>query len=203
MARRHLTGMPLVLMLLALLFAPPALADEALLRDLRAGGHIIFLRHAETGPAWPDQRQARLGECDTQRDLNATGRADAQAIGQAIAALGIPVDAVLASPYCRTMETAVLAFGRAQPEWALNLPTDTLSPMAHAVMGFELLQLLARRPLGAGNLVLVGHSYHVAVAFGPLPEPQGAAIIIGPGGARAMIGPHDWPRLAITKAKRG
>ena len=195
--------MRMLLTLLALGLAAPALADDSLLRDLRAGGHIIFLRHAETGPAWPDQRQAVLGDCDSQRDLNATGRADAQAIGQAITALGIPVDAVLASPYCRTMETAALAFGRVQPEWALNLPTDTLSPMAHAVMGFDLLQLLARRPLGAGNLVLVGHSYHVAVAFGPLPEPQGAAIIIGPGGARAMIGPHDWPQLAITKAKRG
>lgn len=195
--------MRMLLTLLALLLAPPALADDALLRDLRAGGHVIFIRHTETGPPWADQRQARLGECDTQRDLNEVGRADARAIGQAIAGLGIPVDAVLASPYCRTMETAVLAFGRAQPEWALNLPTDTLSPMAHAVMGFELLQLLARRPPGAGNLVLVGHSYHVAAAFGPLPEPQGAAVVIGPAGARAMIGPHDWPRLAITKAKQG
>lgn len=178
-------------------------ADDTLLRDLRAGGHVIFLRHAETGPAWPDQRQAVLGDCDTQRDLNEIGRADAVAIGQAILALGIPVDAVLASPYCRTMETAVLAFGRVQPEWALNLPTDTLSPMTHAVMGFELLQLLARRQPGAGNLVLVGHSYHVAAAFGMLPDPQGAAVVIGPTGARAMIGPRDWPGLALTKAKRG
>lgn len=190
-------------LLICLAMASPAWADDTLLRDLRAGGHVIFIRHAETGPAWPDQRQAVPGDCDTQRDLNATGRADARAIGAAIAALGIPVDAVLASPYCRTMETAVLAFGRAQPEWALNLPADTLSPMSHAVMGFDLLQLLARRPPGAGNLVLVGHSYHVAVAFGPLPEPQGAAVVIGPGGARAMIGPRDWLALGATKAKRG
>lgn len=193
--------MRMFLTLLALCLACPAWADDALLRDLRAGGHIIFIRHTDTGPAWPDQRQAVLGDCSSQRGLNATGRAEALAIGRAVAALDIPVGAVLASPYCRTMETAALAFGRAQPEWALNLPTDTLSPMAHAVMGFDLLQLLARRPPGAGNLVLVGHSYHVAVAFGRLPEPQGAAVVIGPAGARAMIGPHDWPRLAATKAK--
>ena len=199
----HLRGMRSLLAWLALLAATPALADHALLQELRGGGHVIFLRHTETGPAWPDQRQALLGDCDTQRDLNAAGRADARAIGQAIAELGIPVDAVLASPYCRAMETAVLAFGQAQPEWALNLPSDTLSPMAHAVMGFELRRLLAARPPGAGNLVLVGHSYHVAAAFGPLPEPQGAAVVIGPAGARAMIGPHDWPRLAVTKAKSG
>ncbi len=186
--------MRLWLSMLVLLIATPAQAS--LLEDLRAGGHVIFLRHAETGHPWPDQRAAVPGDCDTQRDLTDAGRDQARAIGQAIAALGIPVGAVLSSPYCRAMETAVLAFGRASPEWALDLPTDTLSPMAHPVMGFRLREFLAARPVGQENLILVGHSYHVAVGYGVLPEPQGAAVVIGPDGtARAMIGPAEWPAL--------
>jgi phosphohistidine phosphatase SixA len=48
-----------------------------------------------------------------QRNLTDAGRADARAIGAAIRALGIPIGRVLASPFCRTRETAELIFGRA------------------------------------------------------------------------------------------
>lgn len=63
----------------------------------------------------------RLGECSTQRNLDATGRAQARRIGEALRAQGVRVGAVLASEWCRTMETAELAFpGAARPEPAFN-----------------------------------------------------------------------------------
>jgi phosphohistidine phosphatase SixA len=46
-----------------------------------------------------------------QRNLTDGGRADARAIGAAIRSLGIPIGEVLASPFCRTRETAELIFG--------------------------------------------------------------------------------------------
>jgi broad specificity phosphatase PhoE len=63
-----------------------------------------------------DQTQidSDLSRCETQRNLDEQSRAEARAIGQAVRALGIPVGAVLSSGYCRTRDTAALAFGRAE-----------------------------------------------------------------------------------------
>ena len=186
-----------LLAILLTLFAAPAAADT--LGALRGGGLVIFLRHAETGPPHPDSATAVIGDCTTQRDLNETGRAQARAIGEAIRDLGIPVSAVLASPFCRTMETAALAFGSAVPEPALALPRH-LDAAAHRGMG-EALRALVRTPVTGGNLVLVGHSYHMINAGGPRPDPQGAAVVLRPDGdgdftTLALIPPEGWPALA-------
>ena len=53
-------------------------------------------------------RMTGYDDCATQRNLTDAGRAEARAIGAAIRALRIPVGDVLASPYCRTMETGTL-----------------------------------------------------------------------------------------------
>ena len=191
-----------VLLLLSMLLAPAARADKDVLAALRAGGVVIFFRHAETGPPWPDHDAAVLGECASQRDLNAAGRAQAEAIGEAFRELSIPIRGVLASPFCRTMETAVLAFGKAMPESTLSLPRQ-LDAAAHAAMGKALLKLVATaaRSDAPGNLVLVGHSYHLIAAGGPRPDPQGAAAVLRPraeGGfdTIALIPPDGWMRQA-------
>ena len=53
-----------------------------------------------------------LSDCRTQRNLNAQGRADARSIGRGARRLGLRIGKVFASPFCRTKETARLAFGR-------------------------------------------------------------------------------------------
>ena len=53
-------------------------------------------------------------DCASQRNLTDKGRGEARAIGEHVKRLGIPIGTVLASPFCRTMETARLAFGKAQ-----------------------------------------------------------------------------------------
>ena len=69
--------------------------------------------------ATPRPTSARTTSDDVVRGLRAAaqphrrGRADARAIGAAIAALQHSVGDVLASPFCRTRETAQLVFGRA------------------------------------------------------------------------------------------
>ncbi|MBS7792235.1 histidine phosphatase family protein [Roseococcus sp. SDR] len=190
------------LILLALLLlglgAPAVRAEPGLLAALREGGLVIFLRHAETGSSAPDQMNAVLGDCATQRNLDATGRAQAVAIGAAFRELGIPVSRVLASPYCRTLETAALAFGRAEPEMGLSLPRH-VDAAAHRAMGAALRQLLPE-PGFAGNWVLIGHSYHMMGAGGPAPQPQGAAVVLRPEGegrfaVLAMLPPEGWAWL--------
>src|SRR5690242_2716055 len=100
--------------------AAPAQQSADLLAALRAGGHIIYFRHADTDHSQTDQRGMRLEDCTTQRNLTDRGREHARELGEAIRALEIPIGAVLASPLCRTMETATLAFGTARPSPAVR-----------------------------------------------------------------------------------
>jgi histidine phosphatase superfamily protein (branch 1) len=52
-------------------------------------------------------------DCANQRNLTDKGRVEARELGAQVKRLGIPIGEVLASPFCRTMETARLAFGKA------------------------------------------------------------------------------------------
>ena len=110
------------LVLASLLLAVPAHAadDEALWQRLRSGGHVILMRHAITTPGVGDPAGFKLDDCSTQRNLDENGRAQATRIGEAFRAHRVTVGIVLASPRCRCMDTARLAFGRAEPMLALQ-----------------------------------------------------------------------------------
>src|SRR5262245_31541847 len=92
--------------------APP-LAGPALLAALRRGGYVLYFRHTSTDFGQNDEGMTSYDDCTKQRNLTDKGRTEARAIGAAISRLSIPVGQVLASPYCRTLETARLIFGRA------------------------------------------------------------------------------------------
>ena len=90
-----------------------ALSARPLLKALRGGGYTLYFRHTSTDFSKLDGNMKHYRDCANQRMLSDKGRAEARDIGKAIAALRIPVGEVLASPYCRTTETATLMFGRA------------------------------------------------------------------------------------------
>lgn len=86
---------------------------------LRAGAIVLF-RHAHA-PGGGDPAGMRLGDCTTQRNLDSEGRSQATRIGEAFRINGIFVGAVLHSEWCRTADTAELAFpGRGKAEAAFN-----------------------------------------------------------------------------------
>ena len=72
------------LLLALVLVLSPARADEALWSALREGGHVLFVRHAQTDPGVGDPPGFRLEECATQRNLSAEGRAQARGLGEVI-----------------------------------------------------------------------------------------------------------------------
>ena len=90
--------------------------DAALLRELRAGA-VLLMRHTQTTPGVGDPPGWRLEQCQSQRNLEASGIAHAKRIGQWFAANQLRVTAVRNSPWCRTRDTAELAFGR-HDDWA-------------------------------------------------------------------------------------
>lgn len=65
---------------------------------------ILFIRHGETDH---NRRGVRCGG-DVDVPLTARGEAQARAAGERLAALGEPIDAILASPLLRTRRTAEL-----------------------------------------------------------------------------------------------
>ena len=90
-----------------------AQASDSIWEALRAPGSVVVLRHSYA-PGGFDPPDARLEDCSTQRNLDARGRAQAQRFGDAFRKRGVSVGTVLSSPRCRCLDTARLAFGRAE-----------------------------------------------------------------------------------------
>lgn len=151
-----------ILLALALVLAP-AHADEALWEALRGGGHVLFVRHSQTTPGIGDPPGFKLEECATQRNLSDEGRAQARRMGDALRLRKVPIGEVLSSPWCRCVETAQLAFGRAKV-WK---PLSNL----HARHDNADRQVRALRPRiaahqGDRNLVLVAHGSVASALIG-------------------------------------
>ncbi|MGR3547141.1 MAG: histidine phosphatase family protein, partial [Roseovarius sp.] len=69
------------------------LALAAELSALKAPGVVALMRHA-LAPGTGDPAAFRLGDCATQRNLDARGRAQAQETGAALRTAGITFDQV-------------------------------------------------------------------------------------------------------------
>jgi broad specificity phosphatase PhoE len=144
---------------------------------LRRGGYAIALRHAATDPTATDMT-GDLRDCSRQRNLNAAGRRQARAIGRAFRELDIPVGRVLASPFCRTRDTARLAFDRVRPSRAL-LSADFVLGDATARQRAGLRRLLATPPREGTNTVLVSHEAAIDAATG-VAVAEGESVIVAP-----------------------
>lgn len=199
-ARRFLLVVALLLTVQAVAEERPAetLTGPALLAVLRSGGLILYFRHASTDFGQNDEQMSGYEDCARQRNLTDRGRAEAQRIGRAIKRLAIPIDDVMASPFCRTMETARLIFGRATATAAVRGgPARAESPERYA----ELRKLLSTsRPVGA-NLAIVSHGNPFANVVGPPYLAEGEAAVIRPGSGGfivvARIPKDGWEALAV------
>ena len=173
------------------------LVGSELVEALRQGGHVLYLRHARTPEEGTDE-PGSIGDCSRQRLLDDTGRADARALGEAVRALDVPVGDVRASPFCRTVETAELAFGRAVTEDGLLAPT----PQTRGRTTAALRQLLSTEPEDGGNTVLVGHLSNLRLLSTASPE-EGATVVFRPDGEGfVLVGsvpPQRWQELAARE----
>ncbi|MDB5959003.1 MAG: histidine phosphatase family protein [Massilia sp.] len=145
--------------ILAAPFKPALAADDALVARLRRGGHIILMRHAATVPGIGDPAGFVLSECATQRNLSDAGRADAARIGAAFQRLAIPVGEVLSSRWCRCLDTARLAFGKAEPAPMLDSMFDDGETQRDAKL--RQLATWLKTPRGGANTVLVTHDVNI------------------------------------------
>jgi len=179
--------MRLALLLPMLLFASAAAAepDAKLLAELRQGGYVLFLRHTSTDFSQNDSRMTGFEDCANQRNLTDQGRAEARALGEHVKRLKIPIGEVLASPFCRTMETARLAFGKARATGEVRGgPLSADDPARYA----PLRELLSSRVPENENLVIASHGNPFRALAGPPYLAEGEMAVVRPeGGGRFSV----------------
>jgi len=179
-------------LLFTLLSACPALAQPStdLLSRLREGGYVLYLRHTSTDFSQNDSRMTSFEDCASQRNLTDRGRDEARALGEHVKRLKIPIGEVLASPFCRTMETARLAFGKAAAS------NDVRGGPVEAAR-YEPLRKLLSSPVPKGtNRVISSHGNPFVALAGPPYLAEGEIAVVRPEGERfsviARIPLTDW-----------
>jgi phosphohistidine phosphatase SixA len=154
---------------------------------MRAGGHVALMRHADAPGGVGDPPGFRLDDCATQRNLSAKGRADAAKIGARLRSEGIVAEKILASPWCRCIDTAtLLQLGpvEAEPTFGnvvvLRDQRDFLTAGGRAVID---------KWIGNGLLVVVTHGANIQALTGISPA-SGEIVVVrgGSGGGREAVG---------------
>lgn len=185
---QNLFNMLLALPAAGLVISSPGYAAErsleTALADLRAGGLVILMRHANA----PEGQAGSVGMtagCDFAdgRGLDAKGFFQARFIGEFLKEEKVPIARVLTSNACRAFDTARLVAAGAPVEAAPALKsTDrSLIDALKSTVGAD----LAGAAKGA-NILLVSHSNVV-----PLFADWGAEVEI-PSGVILIVDPKDW-----------
>jgi phosphohistidine phosphatase SixA len=135
------------------------------------------MRHARA-PGTGDPADFRLEDCATQRNLSDEGRIQARRIGEAFRQRRIAVAGVLSSRWCRSLDTARLAFGDAVRPFP---PLDSF----FAGRGSSEAQTQdVRREIASwhgreGVLVMVSHQVNITALTGIFPQ-EGEVLVLVP-----------------------
>jgi virginiamycin B lyase len=180
-------------------------ADQRLAAALRAGGLVLVLRHAATDWSKQDDVPVDLGDCSTQRSLSAQGRQEARAMGREIRRLLVRVGRVLTSAFCRTRETARLAFGRGTTSPALLNTVGVPHDQAWRAQVRSVRRLVGTKPAAGTVTALVTHGILIGEATGVTVE-EGETLVFRPLGASRFkllgrILAREWSTLRTTAAR--
>lgn len=145
---------------------------------LQKQGAVILFRHA-IAPGVGDPSEFQAADCGTQRNLSDEGRVQAQRIGESLRKRAITVQEVWHSAWCRTRDTAQLAFPQMaapalRPETAFNSFFENRSLESAQTQTARKLLLAWRGP---GALVVVTHQVNITALTGVFPQ-SGEGIVI-------------------------
>ena len=160
--------------------------------NLKKGGYVIIMRHAPTGKQGNPLKLDR--SCKTERPLSDAGRKLARAVGKIIKKKKVPVGQVLSSEFCRTRETARLAFGRVKTWKPLNLINTVPRKKAGAMLKAISKRIASYK--GKNNLVLVSHRPNIEQVTLESLQP-GSMLVLKP------TGDGDFDSIGIYQVKPG
>ncbi|MDT8863007.1 histidine phosphatase family protein [Alkalihalobacillus sp. MEB130] len=166
----------------SLTHSPVQMGAQPSIRELlQEGGYILYSRHGEA-TAGEDVPNSNIFDCSTQRNLSIRGRQQAVAYGEALRNMGIPIMVpVVTSPFCRTRETAMLAFGEHSVQiepFLLDIYrlSGALNQTEQNRILSNLQSLLETPPHPGTNKVIIGHSFPPFVGLGSIPN-MGTVIV--------------------------
>ncbi|HRD89180.1 MAG: histidine phosphatase family protein [Candidatus Accumulibacter sp.] len=173
-----------ILSLAAMACSLPLGAEELPLPlgELAKPGRILMLRHAHA-PGFGDPPDFVIGDCSTQRNLDAGGRAQARRLGDRLRAVGLAKASVFSSQWCRALETArLLDLGPVVPLPALNSFFERPDDRQMILDGLR--AFLARLPVDGQPVILVTHQV-VVNAFTQATPPAGGGSVFQSNGTGA------------------
>ena len=129
---------------------------------LKKSDHVLLMRHA-LAPGIGDPAGYQLQDCKSQRNLDATGRGQAQKTGQWLKTRGVGGALVFSSAWCRCKETAEnLAYGTPVLEPSLNSFFDDMrqGPQSNS----NLQKFISGQLKSKGDKALILVTHHVNIA---------------------------------------
>jgi phosphohistidine phosphatase SixA len=186
----------------------PRPSDADLVQALRAGGHVIVMRHGATHKDQADTDPLNLDNVAKQRQLNAKGEEAAKALGQAFKQMGAPVSKAITSYFNRAYQTAKLA-GFEDIEKSLDVTEGGLvvTPNENDRRAASLRKLASTPPPAGSNILVVTHKPNTIDAFGKdwFEVKEGETTIFKPDGSGykvvARVQMDEWPRIAAVAKK--
>jgi hypothetical protein len=174
--RRVLLHLPLAALAVGRPVAQANTQDEGA-TALRRGGVVAAFRHADA-PGTFDPPGFRLDDCSTQRNLAERGRAQSRRLGAWFAERQLVPTRVRSSPWCRCIDTAQRAFGRAEVWAVLGSPVNSPADV-NAAREAELSRALAAVPAGRFE-AWVTHNF-VLSDFAGVGTGSGEGLVLRPG----------------------
>lgn len=167
--------------------------NRSLLDLLKQGGYILYVRHGEA-IVGEDQPNLNFWYCSTQRNLSELGRLQSIYYGQTLRNLQIPISyPILASPYCRTIETAQLAFGMGNTQInpylsEINRLNENLSSEEKQRILDYIKSVFEIKPPQRSNRVIIAHTFKKDIGLGEIPN-MGTVILkpLGPGNGYEVV----------------
>ena len=130
--------------------------------SLKKSDSVLLMRHA-LAPGIGDPAGYKLQDCKSQRNLDATGRAQAQKTGQWLKAQSVGNALVFTSAWCRCKETAEnLAFGTPVLEPSLNSFFDDMRQGPQSNVNLQKFIVGQLKSKGDKALILVTHHVNIA-----------------------------------------
>ena len=163
---------------------------EGLVRELRNGGYVLYVRHGALLPNTVDKSGAGewWKDCQNTRRIGPEVQAQMRAFAEALSRQRIAVHELISSEFCRAYDTAVL-LGVASPQrnaflndfTAISSRSRSSGTLAAYAAGIY--QLLAKPIPLKTNRILVGHALPPAIihpALSALPEGHTAIFKVEP-----------------------
>ncbi len=143
-----------------LLPAADVLASD-LADSLRAGTHVLLMRHANA-PGVGDPPGYTLERCESQRQLDGSGRAQARRVGAWLREQGVDRADVYTSPWCRCRQTADgLQLGPVTVEPSLGSFFDQPQRAVRTTQSMREFITRARSQAKGRALILVTHHVNI------------------------------------------